>query len=100
VESYSDYYYQRSFRRSLFQSAVLANLGWEYRTEKAGYFYLGASYQRPFTYIYVSEIRYQPDGKNDKVAMTVPGNYFTVDLRYFFHEDPRKKKPSRDEGDE
>jgi hypothetical protein len=58
VQSTDSYFLHRSFRKSVIQSAILANVGWEYRTEKSGYFYLGASYHRPFTYIYTSKIRY------------------------------------------
>jgi hypothetical protein len=89
VQSQDDYYSQRSFRKNLIQSAVIANIGWEYRTEKSGYFYLGASYHRPFSYIYLSEIKY--NGRTEPAVTTLSGNYLTIDIRYFFYEDPRKK---------
>ena len=82
-----------SARRSWFSPSLLANLGWEYRTEKSGYFYLGASFHRPFNFTYTSIIQYQnrelpyPEGK-----MELNGNYLTVDIRYFFHSDPEKRK--------
>jgi hypothetical protein len=98
VQSYDDYFIQYSTRKSLFQSALLANVGWEYRTEKSGYFYLGASYHRPFSYIYASRIRYKANGKDEEIITTLLGNYLTIDLRYFFNEDVKKKpKPVNDD---
>lgn len=96
VQSYDYYFTQRSYRKSLFQSAILANIGWEYRTEKSGYFYLGASYHRPFSFIYASKITYTGNGKNEDIITSLLGNYLTVDLRYFFYEDPKKKNKIRD----
>jgi hypothetical protein len=98
VQSNNDYFIQKSFRKNLFQSAVIANVGWEYRTPKSGYFYLGASYHRPFSYIYTSEIKYK--GRIDPAVTTLSGNYLTIDLRYFFYEDPRKKTRTSDDADE
>lgn len=88
VRSYDDYFEQRSFRKSLFQPAVTGNLGWEYRTPKSGYIYVGASYHRPFSYIYITKINYQ---QRNALIESLAGNYLTIDLRYFFFEDPKKK---------
>ncbi len=95
VQSYDDYFIQRSFRKNLFQSAVIANVGWEYRTKKSGYLCLGASYHRPFSYIYTSQIKY--NGRTDPAVTTLSGNYLTIDLRYFFYEDPHKKSRLNDD---
>src|ERR1051326_7726196 len=54
IFTFNDYYKHFAERHSEFQGSVLANLGYEYRTEKSGYFYLGASYHLPFTYFYQS----------------------------------------------
>ncbi|MBP6335410.1 MAG: hypothetical protein KA444_08060 [Bacteroidia bacterium] len=90
-------YRQTAFRNNLIQGAVLANIGWEWRTEKDGYFYIGASYHRPFQHIYISHTEYVIPGKlpTDPNAMSetnLLGNYLTLDFRYFFHEDPENKK--------
>jgi hypothetical protein len=95
VQSYDDYFIQKSFRKNVFQSAVIANIGWEYRTPKSGYFYLGASYHRPFSYIFISEISY--NNRIEPAITTLSGNYITIDLRYFFYQDPRKKGNSSDD---
>lgn len=91
VTSHDLYYIQYSSRKSLFQSAVLANIGWEYRTEKSGYFYLGGSYHRPFSSIYSTRIKYTGNGKSEDTNTFLFGNYLTLDLRYFFYEDPKNK---------
>jgi hypothetical protein len=85
-----------SFRNHVIQGAVLANLGWEWRTEKSGYFYIGASYHRPFNYIFLSRTEYSkpdklPTDPNAFSETELLGNYLTLDLRYFFHEDPETK---------
>jgi hypothetical protein len=82
-----------SARNNWASFSLLGNLGWEYRTEKSGYFYLGASYHRPFNDIYTSLIAYPNDlpGYN-QAKLFLQGNYLTVDLRYFFHSDPEKRK--------
>jgi len=88
----NDYYFNHySAYQSWFSPAVLANLGWEYRTEKSGYFYLGASYHRPFKSIYKSFVEYTPKPEPDAI-MDLQGNYLTMDVRYFFHSDPQKRK--------
>lgn len=84
----------------------IANLGFEYRTKKAGYFYLGATYHIPFGDIYRSKFQYISDNTQSE-AMTVMlnGSYLTFDVRYFFHSQPlerkeRKKKAKRRKGAE
>lgn len=86
-----------SAKKEWIMPAVLANLGWEYRTEKSGYFYLGASYHRPFDYIHGLYVGYpdlRPLSSSIKTEppITLSGNFLTFDLRYFFHSDPLKKK--------
>ena len=87
------YFKHTSTRHSLFQGAALANLGYEYRTEKSGYFYWGASYHLPFTEIFNSSITYEP--KQEIAKLKIPGNYLTLDFRYFFHEEPLKQKKKK-----
>lgn len=88
-----------SLRKSVVTAGVLANLGWEFRTEKAGYFYLGASYHNPFSDIYLTQIQYQNNSTNEVVEIPLSGTYLTLDIRYFFHEEPIKKykQPKEDE---
>ena len=89
----SDSYFKHSSRRrNIISLSILSNLGFEYRTEKSGYFYLGASYHRPFNSIYTTKIKYENSYKNETITTKLSGNYLTIDFRYFFNEDPIKKE--------
>jgi hypothetical protein len=79
-------------RKNVFQPAVIANLGWEWRTVKSGYFYIGASFHAPFSYEYVTRIRYEEGQVTEEFYNTLSGSYLTIDFRYFFHEEPAKNK--------
>lgn len=69
-----------------------ANVGFEYRTASSGYFYLGASYHRPFRHIYDAALVHANHGVNATKVLQLSGNYLTIDLRYYFHEEPRPRK--------
>jgi hypothetical protein len=88
-----------SLRKSVINAGVIANLGWEFRTEKAGYFYLGASYHNPFSDIYLTRMEYDNNTTQEAVEIPLSGTYFTLDVRYFFPEAPIKKykNPTQDE---
>ena len=83
------------YRNSWLQAGVVANIGFEYRTLKSGYFYVGATYHRPFGDMATVEQTWRFDGIDHSLRTGVLGSYLTLDLRYFFHEDPdkRRKKP-------
>ncbi len=71
----------------------IVNLGWEYRTEKAGYFYLGGTYHIPFADIYRSKFQYADDNYSSEVlGIELNGSYLTFDVRYFFNAKPLAKK--------
>lgn len=82
-------------RTSIFNGGAIANLGWEYRTKKIGFFYLGASYHIPFTDIYTSRVAHVVNNVPQVATQFgLNGSYLTFDVRYFFHEFPipqRKK---------
>ncbi|MFN6178880.1 MAG: hypothetical protein ACK46G_15255 [Flavobacteriales bacterium] len=81
------------YRYNWAQFAVLANLGVEHRTRKSGMFYLGATYHRTFSPIAVAELTYYgPNFFPYNMRADLIGTYLTVDLRYYFHEDPDKTK--------
>lgn len=63
--------------------ALTANVGFEFRTKKSGFFYLGGSYNRMLTTLATSQIEY-PGNKNVKVVnIPLAGHYFSVDMKYF-----------------
>ncbi len=81
-------------RRNWVQPSMLANLGWEYRTEKSGFIYIGASLHRPFNTIFTELIHYKGESgeRLEGERFDLTGSYFTIDLRYFFHEEAQEKR--------
>jgi hypothetical protein len=84
------YIYTR--RQLVYQPALIANVGWEYRTNENGIWYLGGSFHRPFIAVYKATVGYVADNYTDHSTTFLTGNYLTIDLRYFFHEEPVKRK--------
>lgn len=87
-----------SIIRSRSGISYLANLGFEYRTEKSGYLYVGVSLHNPFNPITrYTKVRYEDRRNNQFIYFQneLRGNFVTLDLRYFFHEDPTKKKSKK-----
>ena len=91
------FFFQSTSRRKRTQSALIANLGMEYRTLKNGIFYLGFSLHRPWKNTARSYPEFddgansfntQFQGENNVKYLDISGNYLTLDLRYFF---PQKK---------
>lgn len=81
------------FRTSWIQMGVVGNVGVEYRTERSGYFYLGATYHRPFNDMAVADLTWYDTNYLPTVVRTsLDGSYLTLDVRYFFHEAPDKSR--------
>ncbi|MBX7093098.1 MAG: hypothetical protein K1X56_00130 [Flavobacteriales bacterium] len=77
-------------------AALIANVGFEYRSKKAGFYYLGASFHKPVKNIANSYATYNQDPFRSHTAFfDLTGTYLTVDLRYFFHEAPVKPKKKK-----
>lgn len=74
-----------SLRRYWMHFSILANVGFEWRTENSGGFYVGASFVNPIKKITDTRIDYYY-GNTDKQRydMELSGTFITVDLRYFF----------------
>jgi len=85
----------RVFRKNWAQASMIGNLGVEYRSYKSGTFYLGATYHRPFNDMAVADMTWRYPGppaiSTHTVRTTLNGSYVTVDLRYYFHEDPVRR---------
>ncbi len=98
IQSENRDFFQRTQRHHWLSQNLIANLGFEYRTESSGYLYIGASYLQPFTYMATTQIRYFNTTPINRLSDNLRGNYLTLDLRYFFHEDPNKttRKKVRD----
>ena len=84
------------FRNTWVQAGVIGDLGVEYRTERSGIFYLGATYHGPFGPMATADLSYYDANFFPYTMRTeLDGSYITVDLRYYFHEDPDKAKVKR-----
>lgn len=83
---------QRTNRYQWLQVSLIANYGFEWRTKESGYFYLGASYHRPFGPIASSRATFILSGVPETLATDLSGSYLTIDLRYYFHEKAQRKK--------
>lgn len=97
VGSFSDNknFSQVSYIRKL-NFAYIANIGFEYRTKKSGYIYLGASLTNPFSSLGIIETSYRVNNqKKQTLRGDLSGNYISVDLRYFFHDSKKKKKKEK-----
>jgi hypothetical protein len=83
-------------RTNWLRMGVVANIGLEYRTLNSGWFYLGATYHRPFDNVAVAELTwYDADNIGHTIKSGVGGAYLTVDIRYFFHADPERQQRRR-----
>lgn len=77
-------------RMRKFDAEINANFGFELRTEKNGFFYIGSSAKIPFAPIYKVDAAYQfPSGDVVPAIGFINGAYLSLDLRYFF---PLNKK--------
>lgn len=61
-----------------------ANVGFEFRTEKNGFFYLGGSANVPFKPLFDMILNYSNQGYESQVIEPVDGSYLSVDFKYFF----------------
>lgn len=81
-------------RRGWIIPSIKASVGFEFRTTKTGYFYLGGQFHRPL--IPISDMyveRTTPDGIGyQTVSAPMSGTYFAVDLKYFFNPGPGKRE--------
>jgi hypothetical protein len=88
-------FYQKTFKNGWIQPALLANYGFEWRTPDKGYFYIGASYHRPFQEIGTTRVLFQIDEDPTTAFSGLGGNYLTADFRYFFHEKPERRSKKK-----
>lgn len=82
----------RGLRTEWVQFGANANFGFEYRTKKKGSFYLGATYNQPFSNTMQFTLALEKDGANHTVRDFVTGSYLTLDFRYFLPKQKIKKK--------
>lgn len=91
-ESEDDNFYQITYTKKM-NLAYIANIGFEYRTDDKGYFYIGASFTNPFQSIGLIDVIYDEyNQQKQTITGELSGNYISLDLRYFFNE-TKKKSP-------
>ncbi len=87
-----EYFSQEGAYRNKAQGSLLADIGFEFRTRKAGYFYLGSSYNLPFSPIVTFAMAYEYAGGDQVAIDNIRGSYLTIDFRYYFHEKPKNQQ--------
>ena len=89
-EEKNNFYFQNTDRKSGGYSALLANVGIEYRTKSIGYYYFGTSLHRPFKAIGRIYPEYNDKtnifNEDNEFYFDMLGNFVTIDFRYFFAE--------------
>jgi hypothetical protein len=61
-----------------------ANFGFEYRTKRSGFFYLGVTARVPFNPIFDLIAQYKYQGYKVNTRGEVDGSFLTIDFKYFF----------------
>jgi len=82
----------RGLRTEWIQFGANANFGFEYRTKKDGAFYLGATYNQPFSNTMQFTMAIERAGANTAVRDFISGSYLTIDFRYFLPKQKKKKE--------
>lgn len=77
-------------RFNYFDFGANAEVGFEYRTERAGIFYLGLSGKVPFTKMMQIATAYEYDTFKLVSRSEVTGAFAALQLKYFFHNNNRK----------
>ena len=72
------------FAYKKFGADLNANFGFEYRTEKSGFFYLGGSARVPFAPVFDLIAQYKYQGYEKTIYGEIDGSYLSIDFKYFF----------------
>lgn len=81
---------QEGRRRNHFTFEINANVGFEYRTKKDGFFYLGGFGKIPFGPIFQLAAEYRYDTESIVAFGDVEGATIGLELKYFFHNSKKK----------
>jgi len=74
-----------------------ANFGFEFRTKKKGFFYLGGSARVPFAPVFDILAQYRWQGDVIKMVGEIDGSFLAIDFKYFF-PNIKNKGPQFNEG--
>lgn len=80
-------------RNSWILPSLKAAIGFEYRSENSGYFYLGGQFHRPFIPIFDGFIERANPVPYGLQSSRIPqsGTYFSIDFKYFFPPGKKNK---------
>ncbi len=89
----------KGFKPAWVRLGILGNVGFEWRTEKDGYFYIGATWHQIPGEIMRTEVNYFRPAENSpgqflpsgRQRGILDGTYFSIDLRYFINPVVKKK---------
>ncbi len=104
----NDYYVIVGGRNSWFRPSIKASIGFEFRSEKSGYFYFGGQFHRPLLALFEAQTQRQDgqgfskwnetviEGGETKIfprytEQSITGTYFAVDVKYFFPNRTKNK---------
>jgi hypothetical protein len=80
----SNLFYHTGFVKRKAGFDINANIGFEYRTKKSGFFYLGGSGRVPLAPLFQLIAQYKYQGIKNTVSGNVDGSYLSIDVKYFF----------------
>ncbi len=84
-------------KRGWMTLSLLANVGVEYRTPESGNIYFGLSLHRPFRDVMRADLSYLSGGiEKRRTSSYLPGNFFSIDLRYFFPGEQREIREKKE----
>ncbi len=75
-----------------FQLGISGSLGWEYRTQNSGIFFIGASYQTHINNMAYVLLFEEETIHNADYFEPVKGSYFSIDIKYFFPFNEKNRK--------
>lgn len=91
----SQFFYHTGFVDKKIAFDLNGNLGFEYRTKKSGFIYVGTSVRLPLKPLFVYIATYRNQGYKVSQYGDVSGAFLSVDLRYFFKNVKTVKAPER-----
>jgi hypothetical protein len=80
----SNLFYHTGFVNRKAGFDINANIGFEYRTKKSGFFYIGGSGRVPLAPLFQMIAQYKYQGYKNTVKGNVDGSYLSIDVKYFF----------------
>ncbi|NDB35432.1 MAG: hypothetical protein EB023_08830 [Flavobacteriia bacterium] len=91
----SKFFYHTGFVNKKASLDLNGNLGFEFRSKKSGFFYLGAAVRLPLAPLFTYIATYRNQGYKVTQYGDVSGAFLGIDLRYFFRNVKGQKEDKR-----